>query len=94
MISFNQICERFPYIENIIFISESDEDPSRKTFLINDIIIKSRKLDNDRSAHLRHNDLKEEYEILKLSEAVEGTPKVLHYHKNELYELLFLSYLS
>lgn len=93
MISFNQICERFPYIENIIFISESDEDPSRKTFLINDIIIKSRKLDNDRSAHLRHNDLKEEYEILKLSEAVEGTPKVLHYHKNELYELLFLSYL-
>jgi len=93
MISFNQICERFPDIENIIFISESDEDPSRKTFLINDIIIKSRKIDDDRSAHLRHNNLKEEYEILKLSDAVNGTPKALHYHKNELYELLFLSYL-
>ena len=93
MISFNQICERFPDIDNIIFISESDEDPSRKTFLLNDIIIKSRKLDDDSSAHLRHNDLKEEYEILKLSETVKGTPKALHYHKNELYELLFLSYL-
>ena len=93
MISFNQICERFPDIENIIFISESDEDPSRKTFLLNDIIIKSRKLDDDRSAHLRHNNLKEEYEILKLSGTVRDTPKALHYHKNELYELLFLSYL-
>ncbi len=93
MISFNQICEEFPNVENIKFISESDEDPSRKTFLLNDIIIKSRKLDEDRSAHLRHNDLKKEYEILKLSNAVNGTPKELHYHKNELYELLFLSYL-
>jgi len=93
MISFNQICERFPDIENIIFISESDEDPSRKTFLINDIIIKSRKIDDDRSAHLRHNNLKEEFEILKLCDTVRGIPKALHYHKNELYELLFLSYL-
>ena len=93
MISLNQICERFPDIENIIFISESEEDPSRKTFLLDDIIIKSRKLDDDSSAHLRHNDLKEEYEILKLSEEVNGTPKAIHYHKNELYELLFLSYL-
>jgi len=93
MISFNQICERFPDIENIIFISESDEDPSRKTFLLNDIVIKSRKLDDDRSAHLRYSNLKEEYELLKLCEAVKGTPKALHYNKNDLYELLFLSYL-
>ena len=93
MISFNQICDSFPDIGNIKFISESDEDPSRKTFLLNDIIIKSRKLDNDRSAHLRHNDLKEEYEILKLSGAVKGVPKALHYNKNELYELLLLSFL-
>jgi len=91
--SFSQICEKFPDIENIIFISESDEDPSRKTFLLDDIIIKSRKLDDDRSAHLRHNDLKEEYEIIKVSEDVKGIPKALHYHKNKLYELLFLSYL-
>lgn len=75
IISFNKICERFPDVENIIYISESDEDPSRKTFLLNDMIIKSRKLDDDSSAHLRHNDLKEEYEILKLSDAVDGTPK-------------------
>jgi len=93
MISFNQICEEFPNVENIKFISESDEDPSRKTFLLNDIIIKSRKLEDDRSAHLRHNDLKDEYEILKFSSAVKGIPKTFHYHKNELYELLFLSYL-
>jgi len=93
MIYFNNICERFPDVENIIYISESNEDPSRKTFLLNDIIIKSRKLDDDRSSHLRHNDLKEEYEILKLSDEVNGTPKALHYNKNELYELLFLSYL-
>lgn len=87
------MCKRFPDIENITFISESHDDPSRKTFLLNDIIIKSRKLDDDRSAHLRHNDFKEEFEILKLSDAVNGTPNVLHYNKNELYELLFLSYL-
>ena len=93
MISFNQICERFPDIGNIIFISESDEDPSRKTYLLNDIIIKARKLDDDRSAHLRHNDLKEEYEIIKLSNDVKGIPRALHYQKNKLYELLFLSYL-
>jgi len=93
MIPFNQICKSFPDVENIIFISESDADPSRKIFLLNDIIIKSRKLDTDRSAHLRHNDLKKEYEILKLSDAVKGIPKALHYHKNELYELFLLSYL-
>ena len=93
MISFNQICEEFPNVENIKFISESDEDPSRKTFLLNDIIIKSRKLEDDRSAYLRHNDLKDEYEILKFSSAVKGIPKTFHYNKNELYELLFLSYL-
>ncbi len=93
MIAFNQICKNFPNVENIKFISESEGDPSRKTFLLNDIIIKSRKLDDDRSAHLRHNDLKEEYEILKLSEAVKDIPKALYYNKNELYELLLLSYL-
>jgi len=93
MISFNQICEKFPDVENIKFISESEADPSRKTFLLNDIIIKSRKLDDDKSAHLRHNDLKEEYEILKLCDAVKSIPEALHYNKNKLYELLFLSYL-
>ena len=93
MISFNKICERFPDVENIIFLSESDEDPSRKTYLLNDTVIKSRKLDDDITTHLRHNDLEEEYEILKSSAAVNGTPKALHYNKNELYELLFLSYL-
>ncbi len=93
MISFNQICERFPDVEDIIFISESEADPSRKSFLLNDVIIKSRKLEDDKSAHLRHNDLKEEYEILKLSDAVKSIPKALHYHKNEFYELLLLSYL-
>ena len=93
MIDYNRICIDFPDVENIKFISESEVDPSRKTFLLNDIIIKSRKLDDDRSAHLRHNALEQEYKILKLSDAVEGVPKALHYNKNEIYELLFLSYL-
>jgi 2-polyprenyl-3-methyl-5-hydroxy-6-metoxy-1,4-benzoquinol methylase/tRNA A-37 threonylcarbamoyl transferase component Bud32 len=93
MIPFNQICERFPDIDDIIFISESEADPSRKTFLLDDVIIKSRKLDDDKTTHLRHNNLKDEYEILKLSDEVKGIAKALHYHKNELYELLFLSYL-
>jgi len=93
MISFNQICEKFPDVENIKFISESEADTSRKTFLLNDIIIKSRKLDENKSEHLRHNNLKEEYEILKLCDAVKSIPGALHYNKTELYELLFLSYL-
>jgi len=93
MLDFTQISEKFPVVENIIFISESEADTSRKTYLLNDVIIKSRKLDDDKSAHLRHNDLKQEYEILKVSDAVKGIPKALHYYKNELYELLFLSYL-
>lgn len=93
MSSFNEICERFPEVEGIKFISESEADFSRKTFLLDDIIIKSRRLDDDKSAHLRHNDLKDEYEILKLCDSVKGVPKALHYFKNELYELLFLSYL-
>jgi predicted Ser/Thr protein kinase/2-polyprenyl-3-methyl-5-hydroxy-6-metoxy-1,4-benzoquinol methylase len=93
MIDYNQICIDFPDVENIKFISESEVDPSRKTFLLNDIIIKSRKLDDDRSAHLRHNDLEQEYTILKLNDAIKGVPKALHYNKNGIYELLFLSYL-
>ena len=93
MISFNQICESFPDVENIIFISESEADPSRKTFLLDDVIIKSRKLDDDKTAHLRHNDLKDEYEILNLTGSIKGVPKALHYNKNELYELLILNYL-
>ena len=93
MVDYNQICIDFPHVHNIRFISESEVDPSRKTFLLYDIIIKSRKLDDDKSAHLRTNDLKKEYDILKLSGVMKGVPKALHYNKNEIYELLFLSYL-
>jgi tRNA A-37 threonylcarbamoyl transferase component Bud32 len=93
IIDYNRICIGFPDVENIKFISESEVDPSRKTFLLNKMIIKSRKLDDDISAHLRHNDLKQEYTILKLIDAIEGVPKALHYNKNETYELLFLGYL-
>jgi len=93
MYSFEQICEWFPDIENILFISKSNEDPSRKTYLFNNIIIKSRIIDDDQTAHLRQNNLKEEYEILKKCEVLEGVPKALYYFKNEFYELLFLSYL-
>jgi len=93
MYSFEQICERFPDIENILFIAKSDEDPSRKTYLLNNIIIKSRKIDDDKTAHLRENNLKEEYEILKKCEVLKGIPQALFYFKNEFYELLFQSYL-
>lgn len=93
MIDYNQICERFPDVEDIIFISKSEADSSRNTYLLGDVIIKSRKLDDDKTARLRYNDLKDEYEILKFSDAVKGIPNALHYYKNELYELLFLNYL-
>jgi serine/threonine protein kinase len=93
MMPFKQISQEFPDVDNIIFISESEADTSRKTFLLDDVIIKSRKLDEDKSAYLRHNDLRDEYELLKLSDPVKGIPKALHYFKNDLYELLFLSFL-
>ena len=93
MYSFEQICEWFPNIENILFNSKSNEDPSRKTFLLNDIIIKSRKIDDDQTARLRQNNLKEKYEILKKREVLKSVPKSLYYFKNEFCELLFLSYL-
>ncbi len=93
MIDLNQICIDFPDVHNIKFFSESEVDPSRKPFLLDDVIIKSRKIDDVRSTHLRSNDIKQEYDILKLSDAIEGVPKALNYNKNEIYELLFLSYL-
>jgi serine/threonine protein kinase len=93
MLDYNQICNSFPDVGNIKFISESEADSSRKTYLLQNIIIKSRKLDEDSSAHLRHNDLKEECEILKLSDSIKGIPRALHYHRSEIYELLFLTYL-
>jgi len=93
MYSFEQICEQFPHIENILFISKSDDDPSRMTYLYNSIIIKSRKKDDDQTAHLRQNNLKEEYEILKSCEDIKSIPKALYYFNNEYYELLFLTYL-
>ena len=93
MMDFEKICKSFPNIDEIKYISESEADPSRKLYLLNDVIIKSRKLDDDTSAHLRHNDLRDEYEIFKLIEKVQGVPRALYYYKNELYELLLLSYL-
>ncbi len=93
MISFEEICKRFPNIDGILLISESRLDPSRKTYLYNGKIIKSRKLDDDITAHLRQNNLKEEFEILNLCAGIECVPKALHNCENDNFELLFLNYL-
>ena len=94
MKSFDKICSAFPDIEGIIFISESKEDPSRRTYLLDNVIIKSCKLENDETSHLRQNDLLAEYKILNLCKSVKTVPCVQHYSKNEMYELLFLNYIG
>ncbi len=47
MISFEEISTRFPKIDGILLIHESEFDPSRKTYLLVDIVIKSGKIDED-----------------------------------------------
>jgi len=93
MNDFEKICKDFPDVENLLFIYRSEMDPSRKTYLLNDVIIKSHKLDEDKTKHRRQNDLKKEYEILKRGESVNNIPKALYYCKSESYEILFIGYL-
>ncbi len=88
----NKICDSFPNVVQINFISVSETDPSRKTYSLDDIVIKSRKIGEDRTAHLRTNNLKEEYEILKILDPVKSIPKPLHYFTNEKFELLFIDF--
>jgi len=90
---FEKICREFPNVKGIKFISESKLDPSRKTHLLFKTIIKSRKLDEDRTSHLRQNDLKAEYDLLKQCNNLRGVPNALFYCNNSVYEMLFIDYL-
>lgn len=91
--NYNLICDRFPDLDDIRLINESSLDPSRRTYIINDLIIKSRKIDEDRTSHLRMNDLKQEYGILISCDRINGIPKALQYCKNISYEIMILEYL-
>jgi tRNA A-37 threonylcarbamoyl transferase component Bud32/2-polyprenyl-3-methyl-5-hydroxy-6-metoxy-1,4-benzoquinol methylase len=90
---FDEICRRFPKVNNIIFVSESSLDPSRKTYRYQNLIIKSYKKNEDRTQHLRQNSLQQEYKLLRKCEKVYGVPKAYHYCFNDNYELIFISYL-
>lgn len=94
MISFEEICTRFPNVDGILLIHESKFDLSRKTYLLDDIVIKSRKIDEDQSGHLRTNDLEKEYNILKKCSGINGIPQALYYSRNNDYENLLLTLVS
>ncbi len=92
MNDFQEICKNFPNVDNIIFISESKLDSSRKTFLYNNYIIKAHKKKEDRTQHMRQNSLQREYELLKDCNEIDGIPKTFYYCCNDDYDLLFISY--
>jgi tRNA A-37 threonylcarbamoyl transferase component Bud32/2-polyprenyl-3-methyl-5-hydroxy-6-metoxy-1,4-benzoquinol methylase len=93
MDSFDEICKLFPDLDGISLIYESKFDPARCVYFYNGKIIKSRKIDKDVSSQLRQNDLKEEFEILKLCSGIKGVPENPHYCNNGRFELLFIDYL-
>ena len=93
MNNFREICEKFPNLDNIIFISESKFDSSRKTYLYNNLIIKARKKSEDTTQQLRQNTLKQEYELLKDCDGIDSLPKAFYYFEDNDYELLFTSFL-
>lgn len=92
MNNFQEICKNFPNVDNIIFISESNLDSSRKTFLYKNFIIKAHKKNEDRTQHMRQNSLQREYELLKRCNEINGVPKTFYYCCNDDYDLLFTSY--
>jgi len=94
MESLDETCKMFPDLDGISLINESKFDPARCVYFYNGKIIKSRKIDRDISALLRQNDLKAEFEILKLCSGIKGVPQNPHYCNNGTYELLFIDYLS
>jgi serine/threonine protein kinase len=94
MPDFQKICENFPNLDELIFISQSKFDMSRQTFLYNDLIIKAHKTKEDNTQHLRENNLQLEYNLLKDCANVEGIPKAHYFCKNRNYDLLLISYIQ
>lgn len=92
MNNFQEICKNFPNVDNIILISESNLDASRKTFLYNNFIIKAHKKNEDLTQHMRQNSFQREYELLKECNEIGGVPKTLYYCYSDDYDLLFMSY--
>ena len=94
MESLDETCKMFPDLDGISLINESKFDPARCVYFYAGKIIKSRKIDKDVSSELRQNDLKAEFEILKLCSGIKGVPEDPYYCNNGRYELLFIGHLS
>jgi serine/threonine protein kinase len=90
--NFEELFKKFPDIDGIKFISESQLDRSRCTYLLDNVIIKSRRLEDDKTSQLRQNDLEAEYKILRDCAVIDGIPSALYYNKNVVYEILFITY--
>jgi len=93
MRSYEEICTRFPELDDISLIHESKFDSSRKTFLLNYALIKSCKIGGDNTSHLRINDLEQEFEILSCGKDIKGIPAALHFCRNNNYQIAIYSFL-
>jgi len=91
---FLELCDNFPNLDNIQFISESNLDPSRKTYLYNGLIIKVHEKKEDLTQYLRQNDLKQEYELLLRCNGIDGIPRGVSYCSNDQYDFLLVSFLD
>ena len=94
MCDFQKICENFPNLDGLIFISQSKLDISRQTYLFKDIIIKAHKIREDNTQYLRQNTLQQEFELLKGCANIDGIPKIHYFFNNKEYDLLLISYLQ
>lgn len=94
MDSLDEICKKFPDLDGISLINESKFDPARCVYFYDGKIIKSKIINQDVNSQLRQNDLKVEFEILKLCSGINGVPSHPYYCNNGKYELLFIDYLS
>jgi len=91
---YKNICDNFLQMSGLKLIYESHLDPSRKTYLFDDIVIKSSKIDEDSSKYLRANNLEQEYKILKNCSGIRGIPQALYYSKSNNYEIILLTFMQ
>ncbi len=94
IMSPDEICKKFPELDEILLVSESRFESSRRTYFYKDKIIKSRKWNGHTEPIDRQNNFKEEFEILRLCEGIKGVPQGLHYCNNGGYELLLMNFVE
>lgn len=92
--NFQKICDDFPHIKNLKYLTKCKYDNSRKIYLLGTYIIKSRRIQADLTQSLRYNSLKDEFNIIKKAQGINGIPKVIEYVTSNEYELLFLEYIT